>query len=90
LGKYFDQLWPMFELLGGGVSHTPYSDVTASKVAGSNLNEIFSMWLKPSLHVKRVKVNALPKVVGFLLVLRFPPQGKLTGWVRHLGQGEVH
>ena len=25
-------------------------------------------------------VNALPKVVGFFRVLRFPPQGKLTGW----------
>ena len=28
-------------------------------------------------------VNTLPKVVGFLRVLRFPPTGKnLTGWVR--------
>jgi hypothetical protein len=27
-------------------------------------------------------VNALPKVVGFLRVLWFPPTGKLTGWVR--------
>jgi hypothetical protein len=26
---------------------------------------------------KRVKVNALPKVVGFLRVLRFPPTGKV-------------
>jgi hypothetical protein len=41
-----------------------------SKAAGSNLSENFSMWLEPSPHVKRVKVNALPKVVGFLRVLR--------------------
>ena len=28
-------------------------------------------------------VNTLPKVVGFLRVLRFPPTGKnLTGWVK--------
>ena len=27
-------------------------------------------------------VNALPKVVGFLRVLRFPPQAMLTGWDR--------
>jgi hypothetical protein len=26
-------------------------------------------------------VNALPKVVSFLRVLRFLPQGMLTGWV---------
>ncbi len=32
-----------------------------------------------SAHVKRVKVNTLPKVVGFLRVLRFPPTGKLLG-----------
>ena len=28
-------------------------------------------------HVKRCIVNALPKVVGFLRVLRFPPAGKV-------------
>ena len=27
-------------------------------------------------------VNTLSKVVGFLRGLRFPPTGKLTGWVR--------
>ena len=37
----------------------------------------FSMRLEPSPHVKRVKVNALPKVVGFPRVLRFPPTGKV-------------
>jgi hypothetical protein len=37
------------------------------------------MRLEPSPHVKRVKrVNALPKVVGFLQVLRFPPTGKVA------------
>jgi hypothetical protein len=39
----------------------------------------FSMRLEPGPHVKRVKVNALPKVVGFLRVLRFPPTGKVDG-----------
>ena len=44
------------------------------------------MRLEPSPHVKRVKVNALPKVVGFLRVLRFPPTGtELTGWFRQKG-----
>jgi hypothetical protein len=43
------------------------------------------MRLEPSPHVKRVKVNALPKVVGFLRVLWFPPTGKVTGWVRQKG-----
>ena len=33
-------------------------------------------------------VNTLPKVVGFLRVLRFPPTGKLTGWVRINGLGK--
>jgi hypothetical protein len=55
------------------LAHLPFT----SKVVGSNLNENFSMWLEPSPHVKRVKVNALPKVVGFLRVLRFPPTGKV-------------
>ena len=36
----------------------------------------FSMRLEPSPHTKRLKVNALPKVVGFLRALRFPPTGK--------------
>jgi hypothetical protein len=41
------------------------------------------MQLESSPHVKRVKVNGLPKVVGFLRVLRFPPTGKVerVGWV---------
>jgi hypothetical protein len=55
------------------LAHLPFT----SKVAGSNLSENISMWLEPSPHVKRVKVNALPKVVGLLRVLRFPPTGKV-------------
>jgi hypothetical protein len=35
------------------------------------------MRLEAIPHVKRVKVNTLPKVVGFLRVLRFPPKGKV-------------
>jgi hypothetical protein len=74
---------------GGEVvaAHLPFT----SKVADSNLNENFSMRLEPSSYVKRVKVNALPKVVGFLRVYSgFLPQGKLTGWVKHIGQGADH
>ena len=37
----------------------------------------FSMRFEPSPHVKRVNVNALPKVVGFPRVLRFPPTRKV-------------
>ena len=51
-----------------------------SKVAGSNLSWNFfelAMRLEPSPHVKRVKVDTLLKVVGFLQVLRFPPTGKV-------------
>ena len=32
--------------------------------------------------------NTLPKVVGFLKVLRFPPTGKLTRWVR-INSGKI-
>ena len=54
------------------LDHSPFT----SEVAGSILTGEISMWLEPSPHVKRVKkVNALPKVVGFLRVLRFPPTG---------------
>ena len=37
-----------------------------------------------SPHVKRVKVYALSKVVGFLRALRFPPTGKVdrVGWFK--------
>ena len=52
------------------LTHLPFT----FKIARSVLSEKF---LEPSLHVKRVKVNALPKVVGFLRVLRFPPTWKV-------------
>ena len=58
------------------LAHLPFT----SKVAGSSLSENFlngTRRLEPSPHVKRVKVNALPKVVGFLRVLQFPPTGKV-------------
>jgi hypothetical protein len=36
----------------------------------------------PTQDMRKESVDALPKVVGFLLVLRFLSQGTLTGWVR--------
>ena len=48
-----------------------------SKVMGSILRQNFSVWLELSHHVKRVKVYALPKVMGFLQALQFPPTGKV-------------
>ena len=35
-----------------------------------------------ALLMRKESVNTLPKVVGFLRALRFPPTRKLTGWVR--------
>jgi hypothetical protein len=56
------------------LAHLPFT----SEAAGSSLSENFlNATRKPSPRVKRVKVNALPKVVGFLRVLRFPPTGKV-------------
>ena len=43
---------------------------------------VFSLQIEPSPCVKKVYVHALPKVVGFLWVLRFSLTGELTGWVR--------
>ena len=42
-----------------------------------NDQNMHSMWFELSPHVKRVKVYALSKVVGFLRALRFPPTGKV-------------
>jgi hypothetical protein len=71
------KLFSSYILCGASVakwlSHLPFT----SKVAGSNLGENISMSLETSPHVKGVKVNALPKVVGFLRVLLFPPAGKV-------------
>ena len=36
------------------------------------------MWTRTQSSCDKSMVNALPKVVGFLRVLRFLPQGKLT------------
>ena len=50
------------------------------------------MCLEPSPHVKRVKVNALPKVVGFLRILRFPATGRKVdkgGLSQRAGQGQI-
>ena len=60
--------------------HSPFT----SEVAGSILSENFLNVTRAqcSTHVKRASQHSLPKVVGFLRVLRFPPTGKLTGWVR--------
>ncbi len=55
-----------------------------SEVAGSILSENFLNVTRAqcSTHVKKKFINTLPKVVGFLRALRFPPTGKLTGWAR--------
>jgi hypothetical protein len=67
------------------LAHLPFT----SKVAGSSLSENFSMWLEPSPHVKRVKVNSTLCRKSWVLsgYSGFLPQGTLTGWVRHIGQG---
>ena len=52
-----------------------------ASVLQSSERASFTSWVRIQLgttgHVKRVKVNALPKVVGFLRVLRFPPTGNV-------------
>ncbi len=48
------------------------------------------MLLEPSAPLMgKESVNTLPKVVRFLRALRFPPTGKLTGWVRIYTDREV-
>ncbi len=47
------------------------------------INLLFSLFARTSSQSgKQALVNTLPKVVGFLRALRFPPTKKLTGWVR--------
>ena len=66
------------------LAHLPFT----SKVAGSSLSENFSMRLEPSPHVKKSKKSTLcRKSWVFSGYSGFLPQGKLTGWVRHIGQG---
>ena len=49
-----------------------------SEAAGSSLSENFlNATRTQSSCEKSKKVNALPEVVGFLRVLRFPPTGKV-------------
>ena len=43
------------------------------------------MWTRTQSSCEKSIVNTLPKVVGFLRVLRFSSHGKLTGWVRFEG-----
>ncbi len=61
------------------LEHSPFT----SEVVGSILSEnvVNVTRTQCSTHVKRL-VNALPKVVGFLRAVRFPPTWKLTEWVR--------
>ena len=42
--------------------------------------DVDSMWIRTQSSCEKSIVNALPKVVGFLRVLRFPPTGKVD-WV---------
>ena len=50
------------------------------QVAGSFSVRTLSMLLESSaLLMRKESVNTLPKVVGFLRALQFPPTGKLTG-----------
>ncbi len=60
---------------------SPFTSEVALRVRFSA--RCFSISLEPSaLLMLKVSVNTLPKVVGFLRALRFPPTRKLTGWVR--------
>ena len=63
------------------------------EVAGSILSENFPNVTRTQCftHAKKVRQHSWswPKVVGFLRALRFPPTGKLTGWVRINTDGDV-
>ena len=56
--------------------HSPFT----SKVPSSIPNKVMLMWTRTQSLCEKSIVNALPKVVGFLRVLRFPPTGKVD-WV---------
>ena len=45
---------------------------------------------RTSDHTWEEFVHALPKVVCFLRVVRIPPTGKLTGWVRMGNSWEIN
>ena len=65
------------------LAHLPFT----SKVAGSSLSEDFSMRLEPSPHVKRVSPRSAESRGFSPGTPCFLPQGKLTGWVRHIRSG---
>ena len=55
------------------LAHLPFT----SEAAGSSLSENFLNATRTQSSCEKSKVNAMPKVVGFLRVLRFPPTGKV-------------
>ena len=65
------------------LAHLPFT----SKVAGSNLNEDFSLRLEPSPNAKRVSQRSAESRGFSPGTPCFLPQGKLTGWVRHIRSG---
>jgi hypothetical protein len=66
VGAYIQRFTVLGALLAKQLAHLP----STSKAACSSLSENF-------LNAKRVKVNAMPKVMGYLRVLRFPLTGKV-------------
>jgi hypothetical protein len=55
------------------LAHLPFT----SKAAGSSLSQNFLNATRTQFSCEKSKVNALPKVVGSLRVLWFPPTGKV-------------
>ena len=64
---------------GASVAQWSVRSPFTSEVAGSILSGNFP---SATRLMRKESVNTLPKVVGFLRALRFPPTGKLTGWFR--------
>jgi hypothetical protein len=65
---------PQFRGFGGQrLAHLPFT----SEAAGSNLTKYILNATRTQSSCEKSKVNALPKVVGFPRVLRFPPTGKV-------------
>ena len=60
----------------GGVVVRPL----AFRLPSSIPSKVILMWTRTQSSYEKSIVNALPKVVGFLRVLRFPPTGKVD-WV---------
>ena len=55
---------------------SPFTSEVADSILSENVLNVIRT--QCSIHA----VNTLPKVMGFLRALRFPPTRKLTGWVR--------